>query len=170
MATYQAETETLELKFFRTIATERDAILNLTLLLFGMNAKDVLPRLEGLFSQKITEIFANQGVKDPRVPLEYDELDVAASLDSMTNPGEKIIDALYEHLKPLYDAFLDDKLKQKQQLDLAKKAIFKAHECLLFYKRDNNGQLPIAVFKNLLPGDPNTSSRHVTIAISGWLS
>ena len=144
--------------------------MNLTLLLFGMNAKDVLPRLEGLFSQKLTEMFANQGVKDPRVPLEYDELDVAASLDSMTNPGEKIIDELYEHLKPLYDAFLDDKLKQKQQLDLAKKAIFKAHECLLFYKRDNDGQLPIAVFKNLLPGDPNTSSRHVTIAISGWLS
>ena len=97
LATYQTETETLDLKFFRTIATERDAILNLTLLLFGMNSKDVLPRLESLFSQKMTEIFANQGVKDPRVPLEYDELDVAASLDSMTNPGEKIIDELYEH-------------------------------------------------------------------------
>ena len=135
-----------------------------------MNAKDVLPRLEGLFSQKMTEQFASQVVKDPRMPLECDELDVAASLDSMTNPGEKIIDELYEHLKPLYDAFLDDKLKQKQQFDLAKKAIFKAHECILFHKKDHDGQLPIAVLKNLLPGDPNTSSRHVTIAISGWLS
>ena len=88
----------------------------------------------------------------------------------MTCPGENIIDELYERMKPLYDAFLSDKEQQKKQFTLAKKAIFKAQECLLFFKRDNNGQLPIANLENLLPDEPNSKSRHVTIAISGWLS
>ena len=66
------------------MAIERDAILNLTLLLFGMNSKDVLPRLENLYSEKTTESFACNGLIDPRMPLGSEEIDVAASLDSMT--------------------------------------------------------------------------------------
>ena len=95
---------------------------------------------------------------------------MAASLDSMTSPGEKIIDELYEHFKPLYNGFLESKDSRSAQLGLAKRAIFKAYECLLFYKRDNEGELPIVVLKNLLHEEPNAKSRHVTIAISGWLS
>ena len=53
---------------------------------------------------------------------------------------------------------------------MAKKAIFKVHDDLLIFKRDNDGKLPIANLTNLLPDEPNTKSRHVTIAISGWLS
>lgn len=39
------------------------------------------------------------------------------------------------------------------------------------HRHENNGRLPISTLKNLIPEvEPNLNSRHVTIAISGWLS
>ena len=65
LATYKSDLNKLDLNFIRSIAIERDAILNLVLLLFSggrlNNSKDLLPRLERLYSDKLTEIIAAKG-------------------------------------------------------------------------------------------------------------
>ena len=54
---------------------------------------------------------------------------------------------------------------------ISKNAIYKAQELLFLYKHENSGKVPKIVLKNLLPlVEPNRNSRHVVIAISGWLS
>ena len=41
---------------------------------------------------------------------------------------------------------------------------------MFIYKHENGGGLPLAGLKNLLGEEPCRNSRHVTIAISGWMS
>lgn len=73
----------------------------------------MLPRLEQLYSKQMTKVFAERGLKDPRLPLYQDTMDVANVLESMTCPGERIIDELYERLKPDYDGFLPDEQSRR---------------------------------------------------------
>lgn len=60
-------------------------------------------------------------------------------------------------------------------MELSKRALYRAQENLLIYKHEHRDQLPLAVLRNLvkvekIADDPNLRSRHVIIAISGWLS
>ena len=84
---------------------------------------------------------------------------------------QNIPDILNTRLKPIYQGgFLEKPSQAEAQFELAKKSIYLAQEKLFIYKHENKGELPTAILQNLLMDEPNRNSRHVIIAISGWLS
>lgn len=87
----------------------------------------------------------------------------------MTRDVSRIPDVLERQLRPIYEAVGDAQATEAQML-IAKNALYGAQERMFVHKHENKGKLPIAELKNLLGEEPCTSSRHVTICISGWMS
>ena len=147
----------------------RDALHNLIQLLFPGN-KNILPRLERLFSLQFSSQIGVAPENDPRRPIFHDEIDIAHQLNQWTVAVQNIPDVLSNEFMPIYSAFIDPR-RMEPQMELSKNAIYRAQELLFIHKHENQGKLPKVVLKNLRPEtEPNRNSRHVVIAISGWLS
>ena len=61
----------------------------------------------------------------------------------------------------------------EQQTARARNALYLAADIISSYQKKHNGDLPLGVLENLMYSTDqikNTPARHVTLAISGWLS
>ena len=127
----------LILQLNRTVATERDALLNLFLMLCPDSiSKLMLPRLEKLYSNKLSEYFQEEH-KDPRDAFPEPKLDVSLMLSMMTSSVENIPEVLENQIRPLYQGIYLNQEDAFAHFDRAKQAIYQAQEKLFVHKHEN---------------------------------